>query len=315
MSWDAFVKTFRLVYVLFFSLLGCRLASFAPAQASTPLPELGLGQLTPQPPSLILTHQSILPSSTLAQATPAGGAAPGAIWQPAPGTTWQWQLSDTPIDLSLDVQVYDLDLFDSHADLVARLHGQDKKVICYISVGSWEDWRADAASFPPLVIGEDYSGWQGEKWLDIRRIDLLSPILLARLDQCKAKGFDGIEPDNIDGYANNTGFPLKAVDQLKFNTWLAQEAHARGLSIGLKNDSEQAKDLLPYFDWALTEDCFDQGWCEEMLPFIQAGKAVFAAEYTDTGIRLEDICPQAREWGVSAILKKRELDAWLKACQ
>jgi hypothetical protein len=283
------LKSLRLAGVLIFSLLGCRLAGVAPSEALTP-------------------------SFTLAQTIQAGQVTPGVIWQPSPGTTWQWQLSDTPVDLSLDVQVYDIDLFESDSGLVANLHRQGKKVICYISVGSWEDWRPDAATFPPVVIGKDYSGWQGEKWLDIRRIDLLSPILLSRLDQCKAKGFDGLEPDNIDGYTNDTGFPLTAVDQLKFNTWLAQEAHARGLSIGLKNDSEQVKDLLSYFDWALTEDCFDQGWCEEMLPIVQAGKAVFAAEYTDTGIRPEDFCPQAKEWGFSAILKKRQLGAWQEAC-
>jgi hypothetical protein len=47
-----------------------------------------------------------------------------------------------------------------------------------------------------------------EKWLDIRRIDLLAPILRARLDLCNVKGFDAIEPDNIEIYDNNTGFPL-----------------------------------------------------------------------------------------------------------
>ncbi len=99
-----------------------------------------------------------------------------------------------------------------------------------------------------------------------------------------------------------------------FNIWLAQEAHARGLSIGLKNDSEQVSDLLPYYDWALTEDCFDQDWCEEMLPFVEAGKPVFAAEYTDTGITLADFCPQAGEMGISAILKNRGLDAFREAC-
>ncbi|RME07009.1 MAG: endo alpha-1,4 polygalactosaminidase, partial [Anaerolineae bacterium] len=142
----------------------------------------------------------------------------------------------------------------------------------------------------------------------------LAPILRARLDECAAKGFDGVEPDNIDGYANDTGFPLTAADQRAFNIWLAEEAHKRGLSIGLKNDSEQAAELLPYFDWALTEDCFAEGWCEEVLPFIQAGKAVFAAEYTDTGVTLDEICPLAQAWGLSVIYKRRELDAWRRTC-
>ncbi len=167
---------------------------------------------------------------------------------------------------------------------------------------------------PRRYLGKKYQGWPGEKWLDIRQIDLLAPILRNRLDECAAKGFVGVEPDNIDAYTNNTGFPLSYEDQLAFNIWLAEEAHLRGLSIGLKNDPEQVLDLLPHFDWALTEDCFDQDWCEEMLPFIQAGKPVFAAEYTDTGIVLADICPLAREMGFSLILKNRELDAYREAC-
>jgi len=78
------------------------------------------------------------------------------------------------------------------------------------------------------VLGNDYEGWAGEKWLDIRQISTLAPIMRARLDLCKQKGFDAVEPDNIDGYTNATGFPLTAQDQLDYNIWLANEAHARG---------------------------------------------------------------------------------------
>jgi hypothetical protein len=234
-------------------------------------------------------------------------------WQPAVNTTWQWQL-DQPIDQSFDVDMYDIDLFESDASVVDALHAQGRKVVCYISVGSWEDWRPDQDQFPASVIGKDYGGWPGEKWLDIRQIDLLAPIMRARLDECQVKGFDGIEPDNIDSYPDDTGFPLTYQDQLNYNIWLANEAHACGLSIGLKNDPEQVADLLPYFDWALTEDCFAEGWCEEMLPFIEAGKPVFAAEYTDTGMTTDQFCPQAREMNFSAILKNRDLDAYREAC-
>jgi len=241
-------------------------------------------------------------------------AAPPTWWQPSGAISWQWQLSDGPIDQSFAVEMYDIDLFDNEAAVVAALQAQGRHVVCYVSVGSWEDWRPDQAQFPAAVIGNDYAGWAGEKWLDIRQIDLLAPVLRARLDQCQAKGFDGLEPDNIDGYTNDTGFPLTYADQLAFNRWLAAEAHQRGLSIGLKNDADQVPDLLADFDWALTEDCFDEGWCEQMLPFIEAGKPVFAAEYTDTGLTLDDFCPQAAAWGLSAILKQRDLDAWRAAC-
>ncbi|OGN73705.1 MAG: endo alpha-1,4 polygalactosaminidase [Chloroflexi bacterium GWB2_49_20] len=230
------------------------------------------------------------------------------------GMTWQWQL-DQPIDPSFDVDMYDIDLFDSDPGTVGALHSQSRMVICYISVGSWEDWRPDAGQFPESVVGKNYDGWPGEKWLDIRQIDSLAPIMRARFDECKAKGFDGIEPDNMDAYNNDTGFPLTYADQLAYNIWLAKEAHSRGLSIGLKNDPDQAADLLPHFDWALTEDCFAEGWCELMFPFIEAGKPVFAAEYTDMKISLDDFCPQAKAWKFSAILKNRDLDAFMESCR
>jgi endo-alpha-1,4-polygalactosaminidase (GH114 family) len=213
--------------------------------------------------------------------------------------------------------VYDIEMFDNDAGVVADLQARGRKVICYISVGSWEDWRPDKDLFPPAVIGKAYEGWSGERWLDIRQIELLAPIIRSRLDQCQAKGFDAVEPDNIDGFTNDTGFPLSYEDQLKYNIWLAREAHARGLSIGLKNDGDQAEDLEPHFDWAMTEDCLAEDWCEEMTPFIEAGKAVFAAEYTDqmdVEEFLNDACPRARAMNITPILKNRDLDAWRRAC-
>jgi hypothetical protein len=240
--------------------------------------------------------------------------APIDWWKPPVNTSWQWQLGETPIDTSIDAQMIDIDLFDHSAEVVSALHAQGRKVVCYISVGSYEDWRPDAADFPESVLGKDYQGWPGEKWLDIRQINLLAPMMRARLDLCKSKGFDAVEPDNMDSYTNDTGFPLTYDDQLTYNLWLATEAHQRGLSIGLKNNPDQVDDLLAEYDWALTESCFEQGWCEEMLPFIQVGKAVFAAEYTDTAITLDEFCPQAKTLQISAILKDRELTAWRESC-
>jgi hypothetical protein len=136
----------------------------------------------------------------------------------------------------------------------------------------------------------------------------------ARLDLCKSKGFDAVEPDNIEIYTNDTGFPITYADQMRYAAWLANEAHLRGLAIGLKNAPDQVKDLLAYFDFAITEDCFYYGWQEQMLPFIQAGKPVFAAEYTDLGGDFSEYCRKSKELGFSLILKNRELDAWREAC-
>jgi hypothetical protein len=235
-------------------------------------------------------------------------------WQPAPGVTWQVQFADLPIDQTVDAEAYDIDLFDTDAATVAQLHAQRRRVVCYVNAGAWESWRPDAAQFPDTLLGDDYDGWPGERWLDIRQLDVLAPILRQRLDLCKAKGFDAVEPDNIDGYKSSTGFPLTAADQLAYNRWLAQESHARGLSIGLKNDLDQVQDLVAQFDWALTENCFKQGWCDQLQPFIVSEKAVFVLEYTNAGMSLDQLCPAAHQLRVSAILKNRSLDAYREAC-
>lgn len=236
------------------------------------------------------------------------------IWKPRPGTSWQWQLSGNRVDLSYNVDAYDIDGFDNDARTVRKIHGKGAKAICYISVGSWENWRPDRKRFPKSVIGSKYEGWAGERWLDIRKIGKLAPIMRDRLDMCARKGFDAVEPDNMDGYTNRTGFPLTYGDQLRYNKWLAREAHERGLSIGLKNNEGQARALLPYYDWAMTEDCFDGGWCGRVEPFADSGKAVFAAEYTDTGAAREKFCGKAEKLRFDAILKKRSLGPWRRGC-
>jgi hypothetical protein len=252
------------------------------------------------------------PADLATGAVPAAPPVAGEWWRPVPGLTWQWQLSGD-LDLDQTVDVIDIDL-DEDPAVVDALHAGGVRVICYISVGSYEDWREDADQFPPEVLGKNYEGWPGEKWLDIRRIDLLAPVMRARLDACAAKGFDGVEPDNIEIYTNETGFPLTYADQLRYAAWLAEEAHARGLAIGLKNAPEQVSDLVDLYDFAITEDAFYYDWAGEMRPFIEAGKPVFAAEYTDLGGDFEDFCRRSAELGFSTILKQRDLDAWVRAC-
>lgn len=237
-------------------------------------------------------------------------------WTPSRTDTWQWQFQTGAggPDLTVDADVYSLDMVDTSKATVAALHSTGRRAICYVSVGSWENWRPDAADYPDEILGNPYSGWPGERWVDIRRIDLLGPILRKRLDLCKSKSFDGVEPDNLDGYQANTGFNLTAADQLAINRWIAAEAHVRGLGIGLKNDPDQIPALAADFDWAITEDCFDQGWCGLVQPFLDQGKAAVAIEYTDTGMTLDELCPQASQLGVFALIKRRSLDAMRLAC-
>ena len=238
-------------------------------------------------------------------------AQPAPIWRPAQQLDWQWQLTGS-VDLSVDASVFDVDLFNVTAATVGAIHAKGSKAICYVSVGTYEPWRADAASFPEIVKGKALGDFPDEKWLDIRRLDILGPILEARFDMCKAKGFDAVEPDNVDGYTNKTGFPLTADDQLKFNKYLAQIAHARGLSVGLKNDLDQVKELVDNFDWALNESCFQYKECNLLAPFVAAGKAVFQVEYKMTA---DAFCPQANTLNFNSLRKNLNLDAYRVACR
>lgn len=262
---------------------------------------------------LILSACQGATSAPAEQAPQAALPAPLACrdcWRPSLVTSWQWQLT-LPVDQSPNVAMYDIDLFENSAEVVRSLHAKGRKVVCYINAGAWESWRPDARRYPSALLGQS-DGWPGERWLDIRRLSALLPILEARVNLCQSKGFDGVEFDNVDGYANTTGFSLTARDQLRFNMTLANLAHAHHLSVALKNDLDQIPQLLPYFDWALDEQCFQYSECEALQPFIHAGKAVMEVEYT---LAPEQFCPQANALDFNAMKKNLSLDAPRAPCR
>ena len=231
-------------------------------------------------------------------------------YQPESNTSWQWQLSGT-LNISYDVDIYDVDLFDTTVAEIESMHSDGRKVLCYFSAGSYENWRNDAGSFDASVLGNDLDGWAGEKWLDIRS-PLLEPIMKARLDIAQQKGCDGVEADNVDGYTNNTGFALSGDDQLLYNTFLATEAHKRGLAIALKNDLDQITTLEPYFDLIINEQCHQYDECDLLRPFITANKPVFIAEYaskykTDTA-QCDAMCSASRAEGFKTLILAMDLD-------
>jgi hypothetical protein len=255
-------------------------------------------------PSTTTTSTSVPRTTTTSTTVVSGG-----LWVPSPGTTWHWQLSGV-VDVSVDADVFDVDLFEASAATVDELHARGRAVVCYMSAGSWEEYRPDADAFPDVVKGRS-NGWPGEKWLDIRRIDVLGPIMEARLDLCAAKGFDGVEFDLIAGFSNNTGFPLSAADQTAYNVFLAEAAHARGLSAGFKNNVEQAAEQEPFFEFSVDEECFAYDECELLTPFIDAGKAVFHVEYD---VATSRFCPATTALGFSSMKKRLELGVWADNC-
>lgn len=202
------------------------------------------------------------------------------LWRPTSSAsiTWNWQLQGT-ISTASPPQVFDFDGFDNTAATVDALHAQHTIAICYIDVGTNEPDRPDSKLFPAADNGSPVAGFTIEHWLDIRDIAGLEPIVRERMQMCASKHFDAVEPDDVDGYTNSTGFPLTATEQLTYNRMVAAEAHAAGLSVGLKNDVDQVAALEPSFEWALDEQCNEFSECGTLAPFTAAGKAVFNAEY------------------------------------
>lgn len=133
----------------------------------------------------------------------------------------------------------------------------------------------------------------------------------------QAKGFDAIEPDNINGYQNNTGFSLSQEDVITFSNWLITEANTRGLSIGQKKAEDIIPQMVTSYDWILSEDAFVERFADTLEPYILAGKAVFFTEYTDR-ISPTDfqnmVCPYVSNQVYSPVLKDRDLTTTTVYC-
>jgi hypothetical protein len=223
------------------------------------------------------------------------------------GMSWQIQFSGT-LDTSLDVQLYDLDLFDTPDDVFASVKDQGALLVCYFSAGSFEDWRDDASGFPTSALGNPLEGWKGEWWVDVRD-PTVREIMAARMDHAVERGCDAVDPDNVDGWANDNGLGFTAADQLDYNTFLATEAHARRLGVGLKNDLDQVLRLVSSFDFSVNEECLAYDECAMLHPFIDAGKPVLHIEYvdawSDASARADDVCGQEPDF--STLVKTWDL--------
>ena len=259
---------------------------------------------------------NLLPSVLSAVLSTGTAAAPatdpavtsGDWYRPAVDVNAQVQLQGTP-NISYDVALYVLDLFDTDSAVIDALHADGRKMICYFSAGTFENWRDDAGRFTAADKGRRLGNWPGERWLDIRSQNVRA-IMADRLDLAVQRGCDGVDPDNVDGYSNRTGLPLTYQDQIDYNTWLAEQAHQRGLAISLKNDLGQIDDLVAHFDFAINESCHEWDECELLMPFIEAGKPVVHINYlyADDPIGRAELCLYTRGLGFNTLTLPQLLD-------
>jgi endo-alpha-1,4-polygalactosaminidase (GH114 family) len=239
-------------------------------------------------------------------------------WQPQVGATWQIVLEYALNDTSADVSVYDIDLFTNPSSTISDLHALNRRVICYFSAGTYEAFRPDSNRFKPSDYANPVDGWPGEYWLDTNSSNVRS-IMLARLDLAVQKSCDGVDPDNVDGYDNDTGLNLTTADAIDYVSFLADAAQHRNLSIGLKNAGSIVPQTLGIMQWEVNEQCVQYQECAQFRPFIDAGKPVFHIEYPNsapavTGSEKSEFCSDAKSTGFSTILKDMALDDWVEAC-
>ena len=251
---------------------------------------------------------AVLSTGTAAAPAPDPAATSGDWYRPAVDVNAQVQLQGTP-NISYDVELYVLDLFDTDSAVIDALHADGRKMICYFSAGTFENWRDDAGRFTAADKGRRLGNWPGERWLDIRSQNVRA-IMADRLDLAVQRGCDGVDPDNVDGYSNRTGLPLTYQDQIDYNTWLAAQAHQRGLAISLKNDLGQIDDLVAHFDFAINESCHEWDECELLMPFIEAGKPVVHINYlyADDPIGRAELCLYTRGLGFNTLTLPQLLD-------
>jgi hypothetical protein len=212
-----------------------------------------------------------------------GGGGSGGWWKPTRNATFYWDLQNAPPAHDKNVGVYDIDGFNNDAAEVAALHALGLKVVCYMDAGTYEPNRPDSKQFPAALTGAAVAGWPGELWLDVRpsgpQYATLQSIMTKRFELCRDKGFDAVEPDNMDSYDNQPGFATSADDQLTYNRWIADTVHGLGMAVLQKNDLAQIAALQPSFDGILDEQCNEWNECDTLLPYVAAGKPAWDAEY------------------------------------
>jgi hypothetical protein len=164
--------------------------------------------------------------------------------------------------------------------------------VCYINAFQaqpdatdwWQSNHPDLllrSSGGSLVIDQNW----GEALLDVStgaKQAELAQIEYGWIDSCAKKGFQAIEPDNLDSYSRSNGL-LTMDENAAFATLLARHAHTDGLAIGQKNTT----DLLSRhqqigFDFAVSEQCGTYDECDQYAAAY--ADHVLDIEYDDDGL-------------------------------
>jgi hypothetical protein len=241
-------------------------------------------------------------------------AVPRPWWHPRPagpneGPEFQWEL-DHPLNIRLAsdtgsgavnslgarsgaTTLFDIDGITNPASTVRALHALGDRAICYIEVGAAGDYypagteHVQVSYYQQFLrahdLGATVPGYP-ERYLNVNAASTVAIVKAMIRQQCAAKGFDAVEPDIDDSYADATGFRVTEADSVRYDRALAAYAHSLGLAWGQKNgdgDSGFSRALEPATDFLLVEECEYYQTCGVVTaPYTRARKLVLDAEYT-----------------------------------
>ena len=184
---------------------------------------------------------------------------------------WDWQIGRVaPLQRTgrQAVDIYDVDGFLTTAAQVRAIRTRwqastlrHPKAVCYLDL-AWEDYRPDGSpggpSFPRSVLGHVYFGFPQERWVDLRQLDALKPMLDRRIAMCARKGFDAVELDDIDSFdpPSTTGFRLTPGDAQNFLAYAFNQVHRDGMTALWKNSPLLSWWGRQYTDGAVVEECY-----------------------------------------------------------
>jgi hypothetical protein len=190
---------------------------------------------------------------------------------------WDWQIGRVAALQRTGgkaVDIYDIDGFLTTAAQVRAIKTtwqastlRHPRTICYLDL-AWEDYRPDASPavrgyFPASTLGHVYFGFPEERWVDLRQLDALKPMLRERVAMCARKGFDAVELDDIDSFdpPSTTGFSLTPGDAENFLAYAFNEIHRYGMTALWKNSPYLSWWGRQYADGAVVEECYVSQAC------------------------------------------------------
>jgi hypothetical protein len=212
----------------------------------------------------------------------------GVVAPPGHGAVFDYQIGGA-YRPARDVRIVDRDRTDSPAP--------GHYNICYVNAYQTQasERRWWTRNHPNLLLRNASGGflqdpnWPGEYVLNTstaQRRRAIAAIEGRWIDGCAKKGFDAIEPDNLDSWTRKgVNHRLSRADNLALATLLTKRAHADGLAIGQKNTVEvsRAGKQQVHFDFAIAEECQVYRECGGYRRYY--GSRVYEIEYSRRAFR------------------------------